>query len=273
MTEPALLFFAKYIETELGIVYSEHNYFQLQRRLEEIANAQNCSIPELHAQAQSGISDGLKRLLLDTATNNETSFFRDPRVFKAIESAVLPSFPNGVHLKVWSAASSTGQEALSIAMLIQEFAEKRSVPIEFSILASDISERVLEIAKKATYSSLEVSRGLAPTHLEKYFRKNDQDKWVAASSLTKHIEYKKMNLKSPFTSLDKFHIIFLRNVLIYQSLEGKKEILSRIFKQLEPNGFLVLGTGETLIGIPTEFEQIECEGTILYRGRSKAAAA
>ncbi len=272
MTDPALLFFAKYIETELGIVYSEHNFFQLQRRLEEIAHIKNCSVPELHAQAQSGISDSLKRLILDTATNNETSFFRDPRVFKAIESVVLSNFPNGEQLKVWSAASSTGQEALSIAMLIHEFARKRSVPIKFSILASDISERVLEIAKKATYSSLEISRGLEPSHLERYFLKNDQDKWVAASSLTQHIEYKKVNLKSPFTALSKFHVIFLRNVLIYQSVKGKKEILSRILGQLEPNGLLILGTGETLIGISTDFEQVNCEGTTLYRGISKAAA-
>ena len=272
--DSTLIFFAKYIEAELGIVYAEHNFFQLKRRLEDIASTMNCSINDLYKQSQSGVSGQLKQLLLDTATNNETSFFRDPRVFNAIEHAILSIFSDSAtHLKIWSAASSTGQEPLSVAMLIQEFIERQKKPFAFSILASDISERVLEKAKSAVYSSLEISRGLPSDLLNKYFVKNESDNWVASQKLTKHIEFKKVNLKESFHSLDRYHLVLCRNVLIYQNVEGKKEILKRVLSQMEPNGFLVLGAGETLIGISDEFESVESDGVILYRKKSKESAA
>ena len=272
--DSALLFFAKYIETEIGIIYSEHNLFQLKRRIEDIASAMNCSVDEIYAQSKTGISGQLRQLLLDTATNNETSFFRDPRVFSAIEHAVLPVFSeSATRLKIWSAASSTGQEALSVAMLIQEFSEKQRKPLAFSILASDVSERVLDKARTATFSSLEVSRGLQPYHLKKYFQAEASGNWVALPQITKQIEFKKINLKESFISLDKFHLVLCRNVLIYQNVEGKKEILKRIFNQIEPDGFLVLGARETLIGISNEFESVESDGVILYRKKANAPAA
>ena len=269
-----LLFFAKYIEKELGIIYAEHNLFQLKRRLEDIASTMNCSVDEIYAQSQSGISGRLRQLILDTATNNETSFFRDPRVFSAIENAVLIAFSGSTNcLKIWSAASSTGQEPLSVAMLIQEFSETQRQPLKFSILASDISERVLEKAKTATYSSLEVSRGLQPSYLRKYFQEDGAGHWVASSQITKQIEFKKINLKESFMSLDKFHLVLCRNVLIYQNIEGKKEILKRIFNQMEPDGFLILGAGETLIGISDDFESVESNGVILYRKKMSVPAS
>lgn len=272
--DSTLMFFAKYIEEELGIIYSEHNFFQLKRRLEDIAATMNCSVNDLYNESQSGVSGKLKQLLLDTATNNETSFFRDPRVFSAIENTVLPIFSGAAtHLKIWSAASSTGQEPLSVAMLIQEFIEKQRKPITFSILASDISERVLDKAKKAAYSSLEVSRGLSPALLSKYFEEKEAGSWRASPRITGPIEFKKVNLKESFLALDKFNLVLCRNVLIYQNVEGKKEILRRIFNQMEPDGFLVLGAGETLIGISDEFESVESHGVILYRKKTKEPAA
>lgn len=270
IADSTLLFFARYIEAELGIVYAEHNFFQLKRRIEDISKTMNCSAEDLFNQAQAGISGQLRQLLLDTATNNETSFFRDIRVFNAIENKILPMLSeSNPRLKVWSAASSTGQEALSIAMLIHDSNERRKSQIAFSITASDISERVLEKAKSGIYTQLEISRGLQPMHLSKYFHEREPGKWVASPLLTRQIEYKKVNLKESFTSLDKFHLILCRNVLIYQNVEGKKEILKRILQQMEPNGFLVLGAGETLIGISDEFESVESDGVILYQKKSK----
>lgn len=272
ITDSTLHFFAKYIENQLGIIYAEHNLFQLKRRIEEIANTMNCSVDELFNQAQAGISGQLKQLLLDTATNNETSFFRDIRVFNAIENKVLPLLSeSNPRLKIWSAASSTGQEALSIAMLIHELNEKRKAQIAFAITATDISERVLEKAKSGSYTQLEISRGLQPMLLNKYFQEQESGKWVASPLLTKQIEYKKINLKDSFTSLDKFHLILCRNVLIYQNVEGKREILRRVLQQMEPSGFLILGAGETLIGISDEFESVESDGVILYQKKSKTA--
>src|SRR5690606_10226922 len=121
-----LLFFAHYIEKELGIVYSEHNYFQLQNRLEQIAKIMNIpTVEELFSKAKGGIAGNFKTLLLDVATNNETSFFRDPKIFDAIERTFISQFPkNGTSMKIWSAACSTGQEPISVSILMEEFNKK-----------------------------------------------------------------------------------------------------------------------------------------------------
>ena len=265
-----LAFFAKYIETELGIVYAEHNYFQLQNRLEEIAKLQGAAgIDKLYEQAQKGITGAFKQLLLDIATNNETSFFRDPKIFKAIETVVLKAFLENKFkadkLNIWSAASSTGQEALSTAMAIKEYNLKNNTSIRFSIIGTDISERVLARAKSASYSQLEIQRGLPAPYLIKYFKKDEQDKWTANNDLTKDIQFKKLNLKDSFNFTDRFQLILCRNVLIYQTVEGKKEILNRMTSLLAPGGFLVLGSGESLLGLSSDYEQVAVEGAIIYR--------
>ncbi len=267
--ERILLFFAKYIESELGIVYADHNYFQLQNRLEEIAKLLSVeSIEKLFTQAEAGITGPFKQLLLDLATNNETSFFRDPRVFKAIENVVIPNFlqnePQGTQLRIWSGASSTGQEALSLAMLISEWNLKTLKNIPFSILGTDISERILLRAQKADYSQLEVQRGLPTPYLVKYFQKNDQDRWIANSTLTSHIQFKKQNLLAPFAFSQKFHLILLRNVLIYQALPSKIEILRRVTDMLAPGGVLILGSGESLLGLSSDYHQTAHEGAVIY---------
>jgi chemotaxis protein methyltransferase CheR len=265
-----LKFFAKYIESELGIVYAEHNYFQLESRLEEIAKLVGVPcIQSLYEQAKNGISGQFKQMLLDVATNNETSFFRDPKVFRAIESTILKSAPSflspGEKLRIWSAASSTGQEALSLSMMIKEFNQKEKQNIGFSILASDISERVLARAKSGSYTQLEVQRGMPAPYLIKYFKKDDQDKWTAFSALLAQIEFKKINLKADFGIRDQFHLVLCRNILIYQNVEGKIDILNRVAKMIAPGGYLVLGAGESLLGLSTDFEQCIVDGSILYR--------
>ena len=270
MRPEILHFFAKYIESQLGIVYSDHNYFQLQNRLEEIAKLLSIdSVETLYHQAMTEISGNFKQLLLDVATNNETSFFRDPKVFNAIESMILPSYLKATTgdsvLRFWSAASSTGQEALSIAILLNEWNQKTGKKLKFSILGTDISQRILNRAKEAHYSQLEVQRGLPAAILQKYFTKNDQERWVASPELTRHIQFKKQNLLEAFLFADKFHVILCRNVLIYQSVDRKKVILERLTEMLLPGGFLILGSGESLLGLSTDYQQAASDGAVVYQ--------
>jgi chemotaxis protein methyltransferase CheR len=272
--EAILSFFAKFIESELGIIYAEHNYFQLQNRLEEIAKLLNFDgIEDLYAQAQQKISGEFRQLLLDVATNNETSFFRDPKLFTAIESLLLSQFKGQnkrpQRLSIWSAASSSGQEALSTAMLLAEFNEKSGENIQFSISGTDISERVLNRAKTGQYSQLEVQRGLSAPLLNKYFKKNDQERWQVNPDLLKQISYSLLNLKDPFNFPNRFDLILCRNVLIYQSVPAKIEILRKLSDSLIPAGHLVLGSGESLLGLSDDYEQIAAEGAVLYRKKLK----
>lgn len=274
--EDTLKFFAKYIETELGIIYAEHNFFQLQNRLEDIAKLMNVpGLAELHAMAKSGIWGQFKQLLLDTATNNETSFLRDPKVFLAIETFILQKIKEGKSdtIRIWSAASSTGQEALSVAMTVLESCKKAGVSVSFSIFGTDISERVLERARSATYSQLEVQRGLPAPFLIKYFKKGDQDTWSASAEITKYVEFNKLNLKDSLPFRDPFDLVLCRNVLIYQAPESKKAIISKITSVTKENGWLILGAGESLLGLSSEYETETVNGAIVYRRRAAGAKA
>ena len=275
--EAVIVFFAKFIEKELGIVYSEHNYFQLETRLEEIAKALEVQGAQaLFEMAQKGISGKFKQLLLDVATNNETSFFRDPKIFQAIEVgilAVLKERRETKTLRIWSAASSTGQEALSIAMLIREWNSRHGTSLDFEILGTDISERALAKAKSANYSQLEVQRGLDTTMLGRYFDKSLDGAWMANATLRSKMSFRSLNLKEPFFFAEKFDLILCRNVLIYQNVDGKKAILEKVTASLAHEGFLILGSGESLIGLTNDYEQLPLEGAILYRKKDQATLA
>lgn len=266
--EEILKFFAHYIEKELGIIYADHNYFQLQTRLEEVAKTLGFEkgIPELFQEAKLGITGRMKTLLLDTSTNNETSFFRDGKIFKALEVLFKELDKENISpLRIWSAASSTGQEPLSTAIVLEELKKELRKDLSYNITATDISSRVLEIAKKGSYSKLEISRGLSDVYLNSYFLADEDGRYQAKSEILQKISYKTQNLKEKFIFPFKFDVILCRNVLIYQNVEGKKEILSRLEEELRPGGYLILGSGESLIGLSTSFEQIIIEGAVVYR--------
>lgn len=265
-----LTFFAHFIEKELGIIYAEHNYFQLKNRLEEIAKLKGIeTLERLYEEAQKGIQGTFKQLLLDIATNNETSFFRDPKVFKAIEALILAECqkrsPFGARLNIWSAAASTGQESVSTAILIKEFASKMGVNINFGITATDISERVLARARMGRYSQLEVQRGLPAPLLIKYFKKDENDTWQVVPEIKNCIQFRTQNLKESLSFPEPFDLILCRNVLIYQNVESKKEILNRITKTLAPGAFLIMGSGESLLGLSNDYESVSSEGAVIYR--------
>lgn len=272
-------YFARFIENELGIIYADHNYFQLQNRLEQVAIKLSLeSVDAMFVLAQKGITPEMRLLLLDLATNNETSFFRDPKLFSALEDVILKGAlvsPKPL-LNIWSAASSTGQEALSVAILIEEFNFNRKSKgeqkiVDYKIIGTDISERVLAKAKSHVYSPFELQRGLAPELMRKYFRQDSPDVWKASVDLTRRIEFKKMNLKDPFSFANAFDLILCRNVLIYQHVKAKQVIVERISQALSPCGYLILGSGESLVGISDEFEQESVGGAIIYRKRATSA--
>lgn len=266
-------FFADYIQKELGIVYAPQNYYQLEKRLEDITKIlQVPSVQELYTQAQQGITGNFKQVLLDTATNNETSFFRDPKVYSAVENHILPSLMT-IHPKVnlyriWSAASSFGQEPYSIAMMVHEFLQKNPTHPRFEIWGTDIADHALKRCREATYSQLEVQRGLPAQKLVKYFTKNAENYWTLKSEIKTSVRFSKLNLMNPFGAIGTFDIIYCRYVLIYQDAEKKKEIMSRIASCLVPKGYLILGASESVIGLSDQFDQIVKDGAIIYQKKS-----
>lgn len=265
-----LKFFADYIQGELGIVYSSDNFFQLEKRLVEISR--NLGLPNEEAffeTAQKGISGATKQLLLDVATNNETSFFRDPKAFKAIENHVVPAIraanPRLSVIRVWCAASSFGQEPYSLAMMFAEMAAKDPLMPRFEIVATDISEAALGRAKEGRYSQLEVQRGLPAPLLIKHFTKTGDDFWVIKPEMRISVQFKKQNLLDPLIVLGDFDLVLCRNVLIYQKEAKKKEIVEQISRRISRGGFLLMGAAESLLGVSEKFEQLVKDGAVFFR--------
>lgn len=275
-TSPECLrYFADFIEKEIGIVYSEVNYYQLESRLEDIAKQLGFSDPTAlwEKTKMTGMNGAMKLLLIDTATNNETSFFRDPMVFKAIrtvlDTLIAKKAANYERVRIWSAACSTGQEVYSLAIMLEEIGAK--TPFTYEILATDISERVLKRAADGRYSQLEVQRGLAATQLVKYFKPetptsaNDPAYWTINSELKRNISFQKLNLLEPWPGHKTCDIVLCRNVLIYQTIENKKKVVAKIADILDPGGYLILGGAESLIGISDALDYVTIEGAVVYR--------
>jgi chemotaxis protein methyltransferase CheR len=259
-------FFAALIERETGIVYADSNKYQLSVRLEEICrNEKIASVGELAALFQKNTnSHSLKQKLLDLSTNNETLFFRDPIYFTAIENFVTETLAKDCirDIKIWSAASSTGQEAISIAMTMDDLVQKNKIN-SFSITATDICEKALAKCKSGLYTEFEVMRGLSLEKREKYFMK-EGDLWRVKPSLHSHIRFGYNNLIRS-SVFDKFHLILCRNVLIYQKVHQKKVVIDMLFGQLEPSGALLLGAGETVVGLTDNVQTQLINNVSFYR--------
>lgn len=276
-SESQIAFFASFIESKLGIVYTKDNFYQLEKRLLDIATQLNLSgIEELHAKAQIGMSDQMSALILDLSTNNETSFYRDAGLFRAIEDHILTeSRWFGDHLeplRIWCAATSTGQEVYSLAILLNVWQQKNPNR-KFTFFATDYSTRVLHQAQQGVYSQLEVQRGLPSTTLARYFHTQSSDetssahapKWAVNDELKRNITFKQLNLLEDWGPIGPFDLVLCRNVLIYQNVENKKKVIAEIHKHMAPGGHLILGAAESLMGLSNDFAQIEYDRTVVYK--------
>jgi chemotaxis protein methyltransferase CheR len=188
----------------------------------------------------------LHRAVAEAMTINETSFFRDGKPFDALRDTILPSLierrSTERKLRIWSAASSTGQEAYSLAMLIAEhFPELASWDVK--IVGTDISRQVIEYAKRGRYRRLEVNRGLPARMLVKYLVR-DGDEWEVTPKLRSLCEFQCANLCAPLPKLPVFDLVMLRNVLLYFPQQDRSIVFSDVYRQIAPGGYLMLGTAE-----------------------------
>lgn len=248
MPAESIKYFAEVIEKEMGINFFQGNMYQLESRLNEIAVQENLTIPELARKFKEGLLIHLRQKIFDEATNNETLFFRDPTYFvgisEFIRQIILPLAPRSI--KIWSAACSTGQEPISLAITLDELSKKIPLP-PFSILATDISEKALTKARNGVYSDFEVMRGLSDERKLRYFEKVN-DGWKVRGDIASKISYQSNNLTRSSVK-DSFHLILCRNVLIYHKIEIKRLVVESLFSNLQNDGALLLGVGETLLGI------------------------
>ena len=205
--------------------------------------------------------------LVDVMTTNETSFFRDVHPFDSMRDDILPGLierrRDMKQLRIWSGACSSGQEPLSLAMLIREdFPELHDWDIK--IIGTDISRSILAKAMKGEYSQLEVNRGLPARLLVKYFDRSGA-RFKVKPELLKMIEYAHLNLAKEWSALPCFDVVFLRNVLIYFDDETKAAILNQASSHIADDGWLALGGAESTRRIPNNFAYHLMGRTVWYQ--------
>ncbi|MBV2235458.1 MAG: protein-glutamate O-methyltransferase CheR [Sterolibacterium sp.] len=188
------------------------------------------------------------QLMVDLLTTNETYFFREPKHFEYFSQHILPKRAVGRSFDVWSAASSTGEEIYTIAMVL---ADTLGIKGQWTVTGSDISQSVLATARRGQYQ-LDRTRGLPPEYLRKYCLKGvgeNEGSFLIMPELRQHTRFLQVNLNKPFPNLGKFHVIFLRNVMIYFDNNTKRQVVERLVQQLHPGGHLIIGHSESLNGI------------------------
>lgn len=258
-----------------GLALLGDKQYLIESRLMPVARRHgHAGLAELVRAARNPGSEMLRTDIVEAMTTNETFFFRDKTPFDNFTEVMLPELlkarSNRRRLRIWCAAASTGQEPYSLAMLIEENAKKLA-GWKIEIVATDISHEVLDKAKAGLYTQFEVQRGLPINYLMQYF-KQVGDMWQIAPGIRQMVDFKPFNLLEPMGSLGQFDIIYCRNVLIYFDAETKADVLARMADTLVPDGYLLLGAAETILGISERFRGAQ-DRRGLYMPKDSVAAS
>jgi chemotaxis protein methyltransferase CheR len=248
-------FLRKSLKEQSGLVLSADKQYLVESRLLPIARkAGLVSLGGLVAALRRG-DEALMTMVVEAMTTNETFFFRDKLPFENFRNAILPALlaarRASRHIRIWSAAASSGQEPYSLAMMIKEL-EDSLAGWRIEIVATDLSNGVLRKAQAGIYSQFEVQRGLPIALLIKYFSKVG-DMWQIAPELRAMVKFRQFNLLTDFSTLGTFDLIFCRNVLIYFDQPTKTNVLNRLGRVAAADGYLVLGAAETVVGLTESF--------------------
>jgi chemotaxis protein methyltransferase CheR len=265
-------FLRKLLKDRSGLDLSADKQYLVESRLIPLARRAGLpGIPELVAKIKVG-AEALTSDVVEAMTTNETFFFRDKIPFDHLRETILPALVRARasrrSLRIWCAASSTGQEPYSIAMCVKEFAGLAGWRVE--IVATDLSQEVLEKSKAGLYSQFEVQRGLPIQMLVKYFTQTGE-LWQLNADIRAMVQHRQLNLMQDFSHLGTFDVIFCRNVLIYFDQDTKVSIFERLSRMLEPDGVLALGAAESVVGISDAFRPYP-DRRGLYRLNTERAA-
>jgi len=262
-----------YIHDISGIYLEASKKYLLETRLSSIAEEHGCSsYQELYLKAKRDARKVIEKQIIDAISTNETLFFRDNGPFELLKNKILPELidartPKSPRLKtplrIWSAASSTGQEVYSISIILRELLGDIS-SYNIKLLGTDISDAAVKQASMGKYNKFEIERGLARDKLSKYFTLSGGF-WKIKDEIRAMTNFRKLNLMLPFAGLGKFDIVFCRNVAIYFTLEDRKKLFNKIADILEPDGYLIIGSTESLTGICPRFTPKRHLRSIFYQ--------
>jgi chemotaxis protein methyltransferase CheR len=265
LTAGAFETFATLLKARSGLVIGQDKIYLLETRLSGIVKREK--LANLNALAEQVKRPGMEPLIRDVVeamTTNESFFFRDDKPFQHFRAQALPRLvaarPAGSALRIWSAASSSGQEAYSLAMILAECRAALG-DRKVEIVGTDIARDQLNRARDGLYSQFEVQRGLPVQMLMRYFKKEDAN-WRLAQPIRAMAQFREWNLLGDLRPLGRFDVVFCRNVLIYFDQPTKTRVLEAIAAQMPPDGVLYLGGAETVLGITGRFVPLPGERAV-----------
>ena len=249
----------KLLKERSGLMLSADKQYLVESRLLPVAHrAGMADLTELVAKLKSAREQPLVTEVAEAMTTNESFFFRDKLPFEHFRNVIMPALlaarPPRRPIRIWCAAAATGQEPYSLAMSLKEMGEKVTGR-EIEIVATEFSTQVLEKAKTGLFSQFEVQRGLPIRLLIKYFAQLG-DTWQINPDVRAMVQFRAFNLLHDFAPLGRFDLVFCRNVLIYFDQETKTQVLDRMARITEPDGYLVLGAAETVVGLTESFRPL-----------------
>ncbi len=262
--------FSDFLEVQCGIVLGENKQYLVKSRLIPLMSKFSfVKLSELVQQSMIYKNKELRTAVVDAMTTNETLWFRDKYPFELLANKLFPELlAKKKNIKLWSAASSSGQEAYSIAMIALEYQkQKATLGMNVQIVGTDISNSMLDQCKAGAYDSLALSRGLSEPRKKLFFEpvKDNSGKMQVKAEVKKMTSFRNYNLLDSYSGLGKFDIIFCRNVLIYFSSDVKSRILNQFSGALNPGGYLILGASESLTGLTEKFDMVRCNPGIIYK--------
>ncbi len=253
ITPEEYTFLSDLLKKHSGLSLGPGKEYLLESRLPPVAvTFGHADIAALFAALRRGAPEAVVKLVCDAMTTNETLFFRDSKPFVSLEKEILPAAAArarslGRPVRIWCAASSTGQEPYSIAMIVAQL-ESQLAGTKVEITATDFSAQALARAKAGVYNQFEVQRGLPVQLMMKYFRPV-ADGFELIPEIRSRVTYQAINLLNPFPAYWQFDVIFCRNVLIYFDVPTKKDVIDRMAKLLDRGGSLFLGGTESTLGV------------------------
>jgi len=264
---------AGYIYEISGIYLDLSKTYLVETRLNQLLKETGVSsYHELYRKAKTDTARTLERKIIDAITTRETMFFRDNSPFELLKTKILPelcarklsqsaSFP--ASLRIWSAGCSTGQEIYSISIVLYEYLFN-SKKYNIQLLGTDISGTAISSAISAEYSQIVVERGLPREMLNRYFIKTGE-KWKIKNDIRARCSFRKHNLMDSFSGLGCFDIVFCRNVAIYFQHKDKVKLFDKLADIIEPGGYLIIGSSESITGINSRFQPFTHLNMIYYR--------
>jgi len=253
--------FSTLVKQRSGLLLTREKAYLLESRLLPVVRKYNLrSLDDMAQSVRSQRNEAMMADITEAMTTNESSFFRDQKPFTLFQKVLLPQFLESRatkrHIRIWSAATSSGQEAYSIAMICQEEASQLQ-GWKIDIIGTDLSREMIECAKGGIYTQFEVQRGLPITMLAKYFQQLGNDRWQIKDNLRQMVQFREGNLLQDFGSIGSFDIVYCRNVLTYFDIPTKTRVLEAIRGVMPTDGVLLLGGAETILGISDTFKPME----------------